>query len=98
MADLSFAFAVFLKDTEGTGPKTEVTPRLQTRSFLKKKKLSALLVELVPYLICRVRQISLCATRLETMIVSETVCLPIGSIGQICTPYSNKAQDTDQLE
>ena len=27
MADLSFAFALLLKDTEGIGPETEITPR-----------------------------------------------------------------------
>ena len=35
MADLSFAFSVFLKDTEIIGPKTEITPRFQKKIFEK---------------------------------------------------------------
>ena len=42
--------------------------------------------------------VSLCATRLETVIVAEAPCLPIGPIGQTYTPNPNKAQDTDQLK
>ena len=35
MAHLGFAFSVFLKDTEGIGPKTEITPRFKQNRFEK---------------------------------------------------------------